>query len=368
MDFKGRRFWWLIPGGLPLTFVLLLGIWWQSLHPAWAQSSNLNTTPPSTPVRLVFIHHSVGEGWLADYSGNLIGWLNAHNYFVSDTYYGWGPPYNPDDPADTSTIGDHTDIGYWYDWFLGGRRDIFLAELYSTNHLTTGEGSNSIPQPAGDNTMVLFKSCFISGYLITGNPGDPPRQSSSENPNPIWSVSSGNPEYTVSNIKGMYRDLLAYFAAHQDKLFILITTPPSSYDDPELTRSSAERLRAINTWLVHHWLDSYPYNNVAVFDYYNVLTSNGGNFAINDLGADSGNHHRLRNVMVQHVVGLNNNYSAYCEASDSHPDGAGHQKAAAEFVPLLNVVYNAWKGAGARPFFMGRSPETEPARQLLLLD
>ena len=72
MDFKGRRFWWLIPGGLPLTFVLLLGIWWQSLHPAWAQSSNLNATSPATPVRLVFIHHSVGEGWLTDDFGNLL--------------------------------------------------------------------------------------------------------------------------------------------------------------------------------------------------------------------------------------------------------------------------------------------------------
>jgi len=30
-------------------------------------------------------------------------------------------------------------------------------------------------------------------------------------------------------------------------------------------------LRAINTWLVHHWLDQYPQKNAMVSDYYNAL-------------------------------------------------------------------------------------------------
>jgi len=33
----------------------------------------------------------------------------------------------------------------------------------------------------------------------------------------------------------------------------------------------------VANWLVNDWLAGYPYNNVAVFDFYNVLTSNGGN-------------------------------------------------------------------------------------------
>ena len=97
---------------------------------------------------------------------------------------------------------------------------------------------------------------------------------------------------------------------------------------PNLTRSSAERLRAINTWLVHHWLDSYPYNNVAVFDFFNVLTSNGGNPDTNDLGAATGNHHRLRNGWVQHFIGSKYDFSAYATGTDSHPSAAGGQKAA----------------------------------------
>ena len=35
---------------------------------------------------------------------------------------------------------------------------------------------------------------------------------------------------------------------------------------------------------MYHLLDDYPYNNVYVFDYYNVLTSKGGSYEVNDLG------------------------------------------------------------------------------------
>jgi len=372
MDCRGRKlFWRLIPGGLALTLFLLLNFLspLAFLGPSQAQALNLNANPPAAPVRLVFIHHSVGANWLSDDNGNLLRELNANNYYVSDAYYGWGPVYDPATP-ESGTIGDYTDIGHWYDWFLGPRSSTFLGDLYPTTHLTPAPdvtGVNTIAQPPGDNTVVLFKSCFVSAYLITGNPDDPPRKSSPADPNPIWGSADGS-EYTVSNIKGLYRDLLSFFATRQDRLFILVTTPPSSYDDPDLTRSSAILLRAINTWLVRHWLDNYPYNNVAVFDFHNVLTSNGGNTDTNDLGAATGNHHRLRNGLVQHVVNFNNNFSAYTPSGDSHPGAPGSQKATAEFLPLLNVAHNAWKSRGGRPLLMGRSPKAGSGLQMLLLD
>jgi len=43
------------------------------------------------------------------------------------------------------------------------------------------------------------------------------------------------------------------------------------------------------------------------------------------------------------MTGYGGNYSAY-GSGDSHPTGAGGQKATAEFVKLLNVKYHAWKG------------------------
>jgi hypothetical protein len=46
---------------------------------------------------------------------------------------------------------------------------------------------------------------------------------------------------------------------------------------------------------------------------------------------------------VEHTQTLNNNYSSY-PTGDSHPSPAGGQKASGEFVPVLNVAYNRWRG------------------------
>jgi len=125
---------------------------------------------------------------------------------------------------------------------------------------------------------------------------------------------------------------------------------------------------------VSDWLDGYPYNNVAVFDFYNVLTSNGGDPDTNDQGQETGNHHRWWNGAVQHVQSVDNDYSAYgSDEWDSHPTAAGNQKAAAEFVPLLNFFYQRWKsgasastweptGLGIRRRFLQRPPTRSVGR------
>jgi uncharacterized repeat protein (TIGR01451 family) len=153
---------------------------------------------------------------------------------------------------------------------------------------------------------------------------------------------------TIANAKRIYLDLLNYFATRQDKLFVVITAPPLAQG--ETTPQQAINARAFNQWLMNDWLTGYLYNNVAVFDFYNVLTSNGGSNRINDpdtndLGWTDGNHHRWRNATLQHSQTVNNNYSAYWTA-DSHPSQAGNLKATGEFVPLLNIFYHRWQGGG----------------------
>ena len=269
---------------ISVSILLAISSLTSTLTTSLGPAMPLNPNPPSAPVRLVFIHHSTGEDWLN--IGGLREALNQNNYYVTETNYDWGPPDL--DVNDGNPIGYHTDIGHWYNWFLGPHRDTYLQALYTSSY-TTGE--NSIPDPGGENVIIMFKSCFSSGQYILGNPEDPPLPKGQ--PNPLWGKGlcddpqcSGANYYTVSNIKGLYRDLLDYFATRQDKMFVLITTPPSHDQavDPEM----AAKLRAINNWLVYHWLDDYPYNNVFVFDYYNVLTSNGGDPNTNDLGAESG--------------------------------------------------------------------------------
>jgi hypothetical protein len=101
---------------------------------------------------------------------------------------------------------------------------------------------------------------------------------------------------------------------------------------------------------------------VAVFDYYNVLTSNGGNPDTNDVDAPAGNHHRWRDGAVQHIQTVKGNFSAY-PSGDSHPTSAGHRKATAEFVPLLNVFYHRWKAGpgGPAPATGGSRPAPPPS-------
>ena len=293
-----------------------------------------NPDPPATPIKLIFVHHSTGGNWLADPnpdqpSGGLGIALRDNNYYVSATNYGWGP----------GNIGDRTDIPNWPEWFTGPDSARVLKALFKESGQNVGDfgqWSRMVRDPGGENEIVMLKSCFPNSNLY-GSPDDPPT------PEP-------NDEYTVSNAKAVYQRVLTYFATRQDKLFIVITAPPlaeSEYgDDAQSPAQRAANARALNNWLVNDWLADYPYANVAVFDYYNVLTSNAGNPDANDLDQEAGNHHRWRNGQVEHVQTVENNFASY-PSGDSHPSSAGHRKATAEFVPLLNVYHHRWKSAQA---------------------
>jgi hypothetical protein len=293
-------------------------------------SSGLDVSPPAQTVKLIFIHHSSGENWLADWSGELGAALRDNNYYVSDTNYGWGP----EDSMLGGAIGDFTDIGHWWNWFLGPSSGEILDALYNESEQHS-EYVRLSSDPGGENEIVMFKSCFPNSAL-EGNPGDGPTAGS----NPLQGMDSGSEYHTVANAKRIYADLLGYFGEHTDKLFIVITAPPLLDTDSE----QGANIRAFNTWLVEEWLDAYPHDNVAVFDFYNVLTSNGGGPNTNDLGSASGNHHRIHGGAVEYVTDQGGNSAAYAEDGDSHPTAAGNQKATGEFVPLLNHFYHRWRG------------------------
>ncbi len=286
---------------------------------------------PGETVKLIFIHHSTGQNWLADSNGGLGLALRSNNYFVSDTNYGWGP----------DGIGDSTDIGHWWNWFRSDRRDVYLSALLTEFEQHSSYSRLDDPDPARPNQIVMFKSCFPNSNL-DGNPDD----AAVADKNPLRGQSAGSEYHTVANAKGIYNDLLVYFAAHLDTLFVVITAPPLRSADTSAAR--AANARAFNDWLVNDWLDAYPHTNVAVYDFYTVLTSNGGSASQNDLNAATGNHHRWFNGAIQHVKGLDNNFLLY-PTGDSHPSKAGNQKAAAEFLPVLNVFYHRWAGTPITP-------------------
>ena len=306
------------------SVILILGC---SLSTLIAGGRLSNTNKPSGALRAVFIHHSTGEAWLADDHGGLGKALRDNNYFVSDTNYGWGP----------DGIGDTTDIGHWWRWFRGPESPRYLAALFDESGQNC-DYSRMATAVAGPNRIVLFKSCFPNSAL-QGNPGEAIPAIAQ---NPLREQDSSSAAHTVANAKGIYLDLLNYFGAMPDKLFVAITAPPLS------DGTYASNARAFNQWLVEDWLTGYPGNNVFVWDFYNVLTSNGGSPEVNDLGLETGNHHRWWQGKVQHQTNGGANVAAY-PSDDDHPNAAGDRKATAEFVPLLNAAVNAWLAAPANP-------------------
>jgi hypothetical protein len=256
-----------------------------------------NSTPPDEVVKLVFIHHSTGENWLTNDYGDLGRTLGENNYFVSDTNYGWGP----------DAIGDRTDIPNWTEWFASGSTPTYMNALFNETEQHSSY-TRTLSDPGGENQIIMFKSCFPNSAL-EGNPNDPP---------------GTYEELSVGGAKYVYNTILGYFATRPDKLFVVITAPPLS--DPTYSKNA----RAFNQWLVNDWLreNNYTLNNVAVFDFYNILT-------------DPDAHHRVRDGQIEHVNGTRN--TSYYPSGDDHPSVEGSQKATEEFLPMLNVFYHRWK-------------------------
>jgi hypothetical protein len=306
--------------GLCLAAAVLLAATLMVPSPAGAA---VNTAAPTAPVKLIFIHHSTGQAWLADGHGRLGIALRDNNYFVSDTNYGWGP----------DAIGDRTDLGQWWSWFRGPSSPTYLSALYAESGQHSSY-SRLATDPGGPNEIVMFKSCFPNSQL--NGPYSPIPGIAD---NPMKGQWCGGDAFTVANAKGIYIDLLACFSAHPEKLFVAVVAPPVTSPDTLGGRVFAD-------WLVDHWLQdsAYTAGNVLVFDLYNVLTSRTGGGA-SDVGLATGNHHRIWNGSVQHKTDDGADRLAYPSAGDdSHPNAAGAQKATAEFVPLLNNAYNAWRG------------------------
>ena len=103
--------------GIVLTILLIF----EGISANFALAQSADVTPPEFPVKLIFIHHSTGENWLADGYGNLGRRLAVNNYFVSDTNYGWGP----------NGIGDRTDIINWREWFRSNKTPRYLEALFN---------------------------------------------------------------------------------------------------------------------------------------------------------------------------------------------------------------------------------------------
>lgn len=329
---------------------------------AVTSTNNLSSGNSRTSHKLVFIHHSVGGHWLEHGNGDLVRELNRNNFYVNDVTYGWEPRELTDsafkrakrkalgvlnrDRSGAYGIGDRTDIGQMYDWFAGPDTALIMSAVFRENNETDrfGDHANDRKLVAFDqereNEIVMFKSCYPN-TLFKGEPGD----KASSAPNPPRNYTADSEQHTIANAKRTFNEVLNYFKSRPDKFFVVVTPPPR-IELPENGRIA----RAFANWLHDDWLkeNSYPYNNVMVFDFYNVLTS-AKSENLSDAGEESGNHHRLWKGKEQHIVAVDRHTLAYPrKPGDNHPSPEGLKKATKEFVPLLLEKHRLWKQGQAK--------------------
>lgn len=267
--------------------------------------SAFSAEAPGRPLQMAFVHHSVGGALLADQGpekgascvwdthpsgGGLRKLLGAQGYEVHEASY-------------DSALGDKTDLFHWLPKF-SGNMDALLQIKKQDEKLAAGQ----------KNEIIAFKSCFPNNQF--SGMGEAPGTAS-------------GPELTVWNVKATMAALLPIFEKHPDVLFVYLTAPAnapkldrmrlykvilralSGRSEPGWTAKQAEWARELNNWIVSPdgWLKDYKGKNVAVFDYYDVLTGDG-----------------------------QSNLSVYAtrDGTDSHPTAEGQKKAAERFVPFLN--------------------------------
>ncbi len=280
-----------------------------AMQPSVLDLSGYSSEKPVEPVDLLFIHHSTGGHLLAEKGeavgdnciyathpngGGLRKMLEENNYIVHEASYG-------------SLVGDKTDICHWNAKF----RDHMNKVLVCRNQ-------DDFFDDGTHNSIVVFKSCFPNNWIESDGtlPGDP-----------------DSCEKTLANAQAAYRALLAYFSSHPETLFVAVTAPPMAEPilykkdkviqfikimtgRPDTIEKIGKRARFFNNWLKdvdNGWLKDYELNNVAVFDYYDVLTGYG-----------------------------KSDWSLYPTGGgrDSHPSSEGNTKAASEFILFLNKSYN----------------------------
>jgi hypothetical protein len=261
---------------------------------------------PGNPLHLLFIRQAAGAQLMAgkgDHKGEsdimkthpngggLRVMLVQNNYVVHEA-------------GEESVIGHDTDVCHWNRKFRDSLETILMTKRQDLLH---SDGTR--------NRVVMFQSGPWCNWIEEDGtePGNPDAK-----------------ERSLTNYRAAYRCLLKYFLRLPDTLFIAVTPPPLlKQEQPpgillrllgrkgrNLADETGRRARAFNNWLknVHSgWLHGYPLPNVAVFDYYDILTFYGHS---NWLSYPSGRD------------------------KDTLPNAEGNQAAAVEFVSFINRARN----------------------------
>lgn len=268
--------------------------------------------PAAGPLRLLFIHHSCGGQLLADRGEKVGGARGSGERCIYESHPNGGglramleaDGFEVHEASYESIVGEDTDIRHWRAKFAGMMDRILVTDRQDRTY-----------EDGRTNHIVVFKSCYPNNDFVgpgTG-PGDPDAE-----------------ELTIANAQAAYRSLLPIFRAHPHVLYVAFTAPARA--EPRLgflgtikswfskEPTAADHAREFNTWLADEdagWLADYDLPNVAVFDYYDVLTKHG-----------------------------ESNWSRYAtgDGTDSHPSAEGNREAAEGFAAALRGMVERMRG------------------------
>ena len=282
---------------------------------------------------VLFIHHSVGQNWLAD---GLRGALLAKDYIdeVNESYYGTVIAPAPGRPASLGDVaGNQTDMNGWLFWF-----NDYLPSL------------RTLGAADGRNRIILFKSCYPNSILTADGaaPGAPFSSTTRylENRKAVFHRAANATDATYTRNGYLYRPLEEIFAEHPDTLFIFVTPPPLNFDAPPdqypgTNDDYADRARRFNNWVKNEWLPHYRaanpgLRNVAVFDLFDCVA----------VPADSSTGHANR---------LRQEYVRADDTTDCHPNTDANHALTTQFADGTNSFLDTVWGE----YTSGILPETD---------
>ena len=271
----------------------------------------------------IFIHHSCGRNWLNNGLENALldkDYIDERN----DIYYNTVVSADNGRPDSLGPEpGDKTNMNHWILWF----NDYLNSVIYY--------GCDS-----GINKIIMFKSCYPASNIGSdgSEPGDPFSSSKTlSNYKAVYRHPDG-PGNVYTRNGYNYKPLEDVFADNPDILFIPVCAPPRHYAPSDATNDAeAHRARLFNNWLKNDWLSDYNsdnpgVNNVAVFDWFDILSySDNNEYHPNRLkseyGGESGNSHPnslansdSTNVFASHSNNfIDNSWNLFNDGNSNNP-------------------------------------------------
>ncbi|MCX7918763.1 MAG: hypothetical protein N3A72_03950 [bacterium] len=276
---------------------------------------------------LMFIHHSCGENWLND---GLRTALEMKSYIDEVNEITYGTTFLPDTgrPASLGSVpGDNTNMNHWILWF-----NDYLQRIKSYGCAN------------GSNKIIMFKSCYpISCIYADGTePGNPFSEDQELlNYQAVYRHPFGAHSTYTYNAR-TYKPLEQIFAENPDILFIPVTAPSNIPN--ETCTDWADRARVFNNWLKNDWLSSYnaahpTLKNVAVFDWFDILT-----YPNNYTGTEL---YTPANGDTTGVYPVRNMTKPAYRTEDSHPNTVANQTTTIIFATspsnFIDAAYHNWK-------------------------